>query len=195
MDLFWAISQGIGVSLATGLRPFLPPLLVGALARADLGVNFTGTDYAFLESAGFLGAMVLVAALGLVLSSRDVKQWALGLVAVLAVGLGALEFAGSLAGEGHVAWPGLVAGVICALLGFGTATLFISRAQARLASRGAAESSSFLNMYADAAALVLSALAIAIPPVSYVAAAACAWFLVERRRREGRKYEGLRVLR
>ena len=40
MDLFLAISQGIGLSLATGVRPFLPPLLVGALARADVGVDF-----------------------------------------------------------------------------------------------------------------------------------------------------------
>ena len=35
MDLFLAISQGIGVSLATGVRTFLVPLFVGAMARAN----------------------------------------------------------------------------------------------------------------------------------------------------------------
>ena len=50
MDLFLAISQGIGTSLATGVRAFLAPLLVGALARANVGVDFEGTEYEFLES-------------------------------------------------------------------------------------------------------------------------------------------------
>jgi hypothetical protein len=49
VDLFMAISQGVGVSLATGVRTLLPPLLVGGLARADTGVDFSGTSYSFLE--------------------------------------------------------------------------------------------------------------------------------------------------
>ena len=36
--------QGIGLALAVGLRPFLPALLAGALARGDVGVDFDGTD-------------------------------------------------------------------------------------------------------------------------------------------------------
>ena len=50
MDLFMAISQGVGTSLATGLRSFLPPLLVCAMARGNLAVDFEGSDYEFLES-------------------------------------------------------------------------------------------------------------------------------------------------
>jgi len=49
MQLLLDILQGAGVATATGIRPFLPALAVGALASADLGVDFDGTDYAFLE--------------------------------------------------------------------------------------------------------------------------------------------------
>ena len=69
MDLFLAISQGTGVSLATGMRSFLPPLLVCALARGDLGVDFEGTDYEFLESVPFLSVLLLLNVVG-VLSER-----------------------------------------------------------------------------------------------------------------------------
>ena len=58
LDLFLAISQGTGLALATGVRPFLPPLLAGALARADVGIDFSGTDFSFLESTPFLLAVV-----------------------------------------------------------------------------------------------------------------------------------------
>ena len=35
--------------------PFLPPLLAGALARGDVGIDFDGTDWSFLESPGVPG--------------------------------------------------------------------------------------------------------------------------------------------
>jgi len=60
VDLFLAISQGIGTSLATGLRSFLPPLLVCVLARGDIAVDFDGTDYEFLESVPFLVGLLAV---------------------------------------------------------------------------------------------------------------------------------------
>ena len=36
------------------MRPFLPALLAGALAAADLGVDFDGTEFAFLETPWWL---------------------------------------------------------------------------------------------------------------------------------------------
>ena len=59
MDLFLVICQGIGLALAAGIRPFLPALLAGAAASADLLVDFSGTDYAFLEGPGFLLAVIV----------------------------------------------------------------------------------------------------------------------------------------
>ncbi len=52
-----------------------------------------------------------------------------------------------------------------------------------------------LIVYADTAALVLAAVAIFVPPLSFVALIGFALLLVGARRREGEKYAGLRVLR
>ena len=40
MDYLLALLQGLGIAAAIGIRPFLPVLLVGALATANLGVDF-----------------------------------------------------------------------------------------------------------------------------------------------------------
>ncbi len=58
MSLFLDIGTGAGLAGATGVRPFLPPLLAGALARGDMGIDFDGTDWSFLESPVFLAAVV-----------------------------------------------------------------------------------------------------------------------------------------
>ena len=47
------------MAAAVGIRPFLPALLVGALARADMGIDFEARDFAFLESPWFLLAMLV----------------------------------------------------------------------------------------------------------------------------------------
>jgi Domain of unknown function (DUF4126) len=195
VDLFLAISQGTGLALATGLRPFLPPLLAGALARADAGLDFSGSDYSFLESIPFLAALVLAAAAAITLERAGRARVLAVSLAALAIVLGALEFAGSLAGEDHSAGAGLPAGAALALLGYAAAAAFLGRARGRLAARSGPETASYLTVYADGAALVLAALAITVPPASYAVVALCGWFLVERRRRASRKYEGLRVLR
>ena len=50
MDFLLDILQGAGLAAAIGIRPFLPVLLAGALAPADLGIDFEGTEFAFLGS-------------------------------------------------------------------------------------------------------------------------------------------------
>jgi hypothetical protein len=195
MELFLAISQGSGLSLATGVRPFLPPLVAGVLARADLGLDFSGTDYSFLESVPFLAAIVLLALLVTVLQRGGEHSWLAPILFVAAVAIGSLEFAGSLAGEGYSAGAGALAGGVCALIGRLAAMVFVARAGSRLVARGEAGAASFLNVYADAASFALAVIAIALPPLSYFALAFCVFVLVASRRRAERKYEGLRVLR
>jgi hypothetical protein len=177
------------------MRSFLPPLLVCALARGDLGVDFDNTDYEFLESVPFLAVLLLLNVVG-ALSDRLTPAPAVeySLFAVACV-LGALLFAGSLEEEGYSGFPGWIAGVACVTIAFLAARTFLDRARSRLAARGDEESAGFLTLYVDGAALLLAALAVFVPPVSYVALAFCAWALIEQRRRSGKKYEGLRVLR
>src|SRR3954468_15887957 len=97
LKLLLDILQGMGVSTATGVRPFLPTLLVGALAADNLGVDFDHTDFSFLESPWFL----LVVAVALVVSmlARGRLETPAGEAALggIGLGLGALLFAGSLA--------------------------------------------------------------------------------------------------
>ena len=111
--------------------------------------------------------------------------------AALGLVLGAMLFAGSLAEGDTTAWPGLIGGAAAALLGYAAVGGLLERARGRL-DQGAA---GLLNAYADVAALVLAAIAIFVPPVSFLALIALA-FLVVRGRQEGeRKYAGLRILR
>jgi hypothetical protein len=196
VDLALAIAQGIGLALACGIRPFLPALLAGALASADLGVNFGGTDFAFLERSWFLLAVVVVLVLVVTLERRRgsaaIAAGPVGAsVAGVGIGLGALLCAGSMADVSGTWWPGIPIGLACAVVGQATARGVLAGAGARLdaAARGA------LPVYADGASLVLAALAVAVPPLSVVALVLCLWLLLRRRRRAGEKYAGLRVLR
>jgi hypothetical protein len=194
MDLFMAISQGAGVSLATGVRTLLPPLLVGALASADAGIDFDGTDYAFLESFAWLVALVVLVAAVTFAERRRIAIPTPPLIGA-AVVIGALEFAGSLADEGYAAGPGLAAGAVCAAVGFLAARAFFGRATVRARAGGEEEAATLVELFAQAAALVLAALAVFVSPVIWIAFAFALWVLLVQRRRGAQKYEGLRILR
>ena len=191
------IGTGAGLAGASGVRPFLPPLLAGALARGDVGIDFDGTDWSFLESPAFLGAVL---ALGLVAYGVERARAAgaeaerspldLALLALAAI-LGALLFAGALADGGHGVAVGLVAGPLCAVLGGLAVGGLAQRARRRLDPAAAG----LLTVYADTAALVLAAVAVFVPPLSFLALIGFAVLLLGGRRREGEKYAGLRVLR
>jgi hypothetical protein len=194
MDLFLAISAGIGVSLATGARPFMAALAVGALANLGIGLDFDGTDYEFLQAVPFLAAM-LALTVAVTLYERQGKQIPLAAAALAGVVLGALEFAGALADRGESAAPGLAAGAIFALIGLFAVRAFFGGAEERLVAQGQQGGARLLRVYADTAAWVTAIVAVLLPPLSYVALAFCVWVLVSSRRRSGKKYEGLRVLR
>jgi hypothetical protein len=191
VKLLLDIMQGMGVSAAAGLRPFLPTLLVGALAADDLGVDFDGTDFAFLESAWFLLAVTVALVVTTLLRSR--LETAAGEAAIggVGLGLGALLFAGTLDDRHGTWWPGLLAGLLCAFIAQQGARSLLTRTRARLDAAAAGA----LFLYVEAVALLLAGLAVLIPPVSILAIAFLIWLRLGGRRREGEKFAGLRILR
>jgi Domain of unknown function (DUF4126) len=191
VSVFLDTTTGMGLAGATGVRPYLPPLLAGALARGDLGIDFDGTDWRFLESTGFLLAVVAVGVIAYLLERSERRPIIETFSGIAGIVLGAMLFAGALASGGTESWPGLVAGPICALLGWRAVGGLVERVRTRLEGGPAA----LLTAYADAVALLLAAIAIFLPPVSILAIAAFIFLLVVGRRREDEKYAGLRILR
>jgi uncharacterized membrane protein len=194
MTLIFDIGQGAGLAGSSGVRPFLPPLLAGALARGDVGVDFSGTSYSFLESSWWLVLLFALAVASYLIERRRPElvtsrptEIVLGLLGVV---FGALLFAGSLADNHHTSWPGLIGGAGCALLGFAAVGGFLRRTRRRLDDSAAA----FLTAYADLISLALAGLAILFPPIAFVALAGFVLLVISGRRAGGQKYEGLRVL-
>ena len=191
MKLLLDILQGMGVSAATGLRPFLPTLLVGALAADDLGVDFDGTDFSFLESPWFLLAITAALVVTTLLRARFETPAGEAALGGIGLGLGALLFAGTLDDRHATWWPGLIAGLACAFIAQQGARSLITRTRARLD----AEAAGALFLYTESAALLLAGLSVLIPPISVLAIAFFIWLRLGGRRREGEKFAGLRILR
>jgi hypothetical protein len=196
MTLFLAICLGIGLALAVGLRPFLPALLACALARGDAGIDFEHTDVAFMEKPAFLLALVVGTIVLVAMERRHgpehVSSGPFGAaLAGIGLALGALLFGGALEDHHYAFGAGLIAGIACAALAEAAARGYFDATRRRLDRAAAAT----LPFYAEVAALALAGLSVLAPPVALVALAFLAWLLLQQRRRAGRKYAGLRILR
>jgi len=203
MSLFFDIGTGAGLASATGIRPYLPPLLAGGLARGDIGIDFDGTDLWWLESPGFLAAVVAVGVIAFFVersaanrASPDIggragRGPAEILSGLIGIALGTLLFAGALYDNGQPLWIGLVFGPLCVILAWLAIGGLVERVRARLEPDQAA----LVTAYADAAALILAAIAILVPPLAFIAIPGFVVLLLGGRRREGEKYAGLRILR
>jgi hypothetical protein len=195
VHLFLDICQGLGLAAGAGIRPFLPAVVAAAYASANWGVDFDGTSYAFLESPVWIGCVLALMVLAFVLRRDGADGPTDAALGGIGIGLGALLFAGTLADHGRdsTGWAilGLLAGAACALLG----QAVYRNLQARTAQRLDAQARRALPLWFDGAALVLAALAVALPPVSLLALAGLGWLLAGGSRREGGKYAGLRILR
>jgi hypothetical protein len=196
MDFAFDLLQGAGIAAAIGIRPFLPVLLVGALAAGDLGIDFDGTDFAFLEQAPLLAIVVVLLALSTYAVRRagpaalEVQPWAY-LLGTYTVVLGLLYAAGSMADHGNSIVPGVIAGTLCAFLGFVTARDLLTRTRKRLD----AEAANALTLYAEGAGLLAAGASVLFPPLAVLVIAGLLALLLGGRRRAGEKYAGLRILR
>jgi hypothetical protein len=196
MDFLFDLLQALGVGAAIGIRPGLAVLLVGLLAGANLGVDFDGTDYAFLEETPFLfGVLVLVAGtdvlrrrLGPEMTERGVG---LAVFAAISVCLAILVGAGTMADRDFSIPAGVLAAGLAAVLGFFAARSLFARVRRRLDphAQGA------LPVYGEGAGLVAAGLSILFPPLAIPILLGLVWLLAGGRRRDGEKYAGLRVLR
>lgn len=196
METVFDILTGAGLGAAAGIRPLLTGLVAGALASADATIDFDGTDLAFLEGSGWLlalfAAVVVVALSQRRLGAEGMEAGPVGAaLSGVALAVGALLFAGALADHSDTWWPGLIGGLLCALLGERAVRDLLRRTRARLDAGARAA----LSLYADGAAILLAVLAILAPPVSVLAIGLLLWLLVGGRRRGGEKYAGLRILR
>src|SRR4051794_33654919 len=101
MDFVFDLLEGAGIAAAVGIRPFLPTLLVGALAAGDLGIDFDGTDFSFLEQPAWLAAVVVLLAISVLAVRRagpdvlDRRPWAY-LLGAFTIGVGLLMGAGAM---------------------------------------------------------------------------------------------------
>ena len=203
MSLFLDIGTGTGLASATGVRPYLPQLLAGGLARSDIGIDFDGTDLWWLESTAFLAGVVALGVIAYFVEraaadraspdraghiGRGPAEILSGLVGVV---LGTLLFVGALLDTGQPSWIGIVFGPLCVALAWVAVGGLVERVRARLE----ADQAALVTAYADGAALILAAIAIFLPPLAYLAIPGFVVLLFGGRRREGEKYAGLRILR
>jgi hypothetical protein len=194
--LLFDILLGAGLAGAAGLRPFLPTLLAGGLASGNVGVDFDHTSFSFLESPAFLIVVALAAAVTIALERRwggdRLERGPAGAaLAGIALGLGALLFAGSLADDGYTWWPGLLGGLLVGLVAQAAARSLFGRVRARLD----ADARQALPVYAEGSSLLAAGASVLFPPLGVIVVGFEAWLAAAGRRRAGEKYAGLRILR
>ncbi|HEV7883952.1 MAG TPA: DUF4126 family protein [Solirubrobacteraceae bacterium] len=192
MRLLIDILQGAGLAGAAGIRPFLPALVAGAFASADIGVDYDHTPFSFLEKPGWLLALLVAVIVVVIAERRGAPEGPLeSALSGIGIGLGALLFAATLADHFDLWWPGLLGGGLCAALAGAATRSLVARTRARLDP----EARAALPVYVEGTSIVLAALAVVVAPVSLLALGFFAFLLRGGRRREGEKYAGLRILR
>ncbi len=192
MRLLIDILQGAGLAGAAGIRPFLPALVAGALATADVGIDYEGTPFSFLEAPGWLLAVVIALVAAVLAARRGMAEGTIeSALSGIGIGLGALLCAATIADHYDLWWPGLLGGGLCAALAGAATRSLVIRTRARLDP----EARAALPVYVDGTSALLAALAVVAAPISAVALGFFAFLLRGGRRREGEKYAGLRILR
>lgn len=192
MNYLLDLLQGAGLAAANGIRPFLPAVLAGLLASANLGLDFDGTTVAFMESPLFLG-LLTAAAIG-VIAGREAFETSAGaaILGAVSIAFAALLAVGSVDDRASTWWPMLPVAALCAALGFVVSRSVLTRVRSRLDDDDAAGA---LPLYAEAIAVAVAGLSILFPPLALVALGLLIRLQLGGQRRKGEKYAGLRILR
>jgi uncharacterized protein (DUF2062 family) len=96
-----------------------------------------------------------------------------------------------MADHGNSVVPGIIAGTLCAFLGYVVARDLLSRTRKRLDR----EAANALPLYAEGAGLLAAGASVLFPPLAVLVIAGLLALLFGGRRRAGEKYAGLRILR
>lgn len=195
METLLAVGMGVGLSSIAGVRAYLPLALVGLFAQ--LGLFALPAPFNLLSTWLVIGVLLVLALAETGLdkipaldSILDIVQTPLRIVAgavlfaaALQTGIvpdGFSELVPELAAGGGIA--GLVA-VLKAIL----------RPPANVSTAGV--SAPVLSTFEDVVALVGGVIAVLVPLVPLFLVAFLLFFFFRVRRRRGRKYGGLRILR
>ncbi|WP_026910186.1 DUF4126 domain-containing protein [Patulibacter minatonensis] len=191
MNYLLDLLQGIGVAAAAGVSPFLPLAVAAGAGLLDLGANYDGTSFSFVESPVLLGLAVVLAILALVARKKLESPLAERVLIGLGVVFGAVVTAATVADRSDTWWPGLIAGGLAALVVGVAVQALLRRTRARLED----EQRTLLSVGGALGAAVVALLSVALPPVGIVAVIAGIWLFVGGRRQESTKHAGLRILR
>jgi hypothetical protein len=197
MEALLVAGIGVGLSSIAGIRAYLPLALVGLFAA--LGLFVLPEPLGILGSWVVVGALFVLALLETVLDKVSALDPLLSYVQTpVRIASGAVLFSAVLgAGVGVSALPELAIGA--AIAGVTAVLKIVLRPPSAKAAGASASgvSTYFLSLFEDVVALVGGALAVAlfVPFVPLVLVAFLLFFFFRVRRRRGRKYGGLRILR
>ena len=194
MQLLIDILQGAGLAGAAGIRPILPTLVAGALATADVGIDYEGTPFAFMESSAWLLAVAVALLIAVAVARRrDVSE---GPIDAALQGICDRPRGAAVRGDARRQHRHLVAGPARGWSLRGARRLRRrGRSTTRVRARLDAEARGALPVYLEGTAVVLAGLSVVVAPISVLALGFFAFLLRGGRRREGEKYAGLRILR
>jgi asparagine N-glycosylation enzyme membrane subunit Stt3 len=148
----------------------------------------------FVEGCQGLGLALAIGSIGGTLAGARSGEGPLTPTLAIASAIaGAALFGWSLTQADHPAWPGWPVGAAVALFAFAVVAAFVAGARRRSSDDSA--TSTALALPVLFAAIVVAGLSLAYGPIALLALAALLYLALARRRRAGRKYEGLRVLR
>ena len=194
MEMILTAGIGVGLSSVAGIRAYLPLALVGLFAA--LGLFVPPEPLGILGSWAVVGALFVLTLLESVLDKVPVLDPVLDYVQTpVRIASGAVLFSVALgAGLDVSALPELAIGA--AIAGVVAISKLVLRPSAKVAGASAAGvSTSFLSLFEDAVALVGGAVAVFVPFLPLALVAFLLFFYFRVRRRRGRKYGGLRILR